>query len=584
MEQEQLDLTQITAIFRRRKWWIIVPFLTIVSIVAVVAVVLPDIYKSTATIMVQDSQISQQVVQSTVTSYADQRIQAITQEITSRTRLLGLVEKYDLLPRKREVLSSEELVAKVEKRIKIETVDAEIKKETQNKPVLLTIAFRLSYEDEDPKKAQLVANEMASYYMTKNLEQREKRVRTTSQFLEDQLRQAKDRLEELETKLAIFREEHLEELPEFTSLNMQKLEKLNGDIGNIGMQLRSIEEQKATIKGNLAQVDPFTRAGAGVLSNEERVQQAMIERATLAGKYSDKHPLVQAKDREIANLEEKFEAGGRLARLRDKLQDVETKLSALRGKYTDQHPAVVSKMHELENVKRELEDLQSRIGKPAAKPTNETPTNPAYLALKADVDKLEVSAASLRSEKERLEQQVSDVYEKLHSSPQVSKEYNELTTDYQSAKTHYSEIQQKYFTSQVARGMEEDQLGESFQVVEPAFLPEKPYKPNRLAIVLIGIVLGMGFSVGLASLKEYSDKSVRDAKGLEQLSGRPVLSVIPTILTDEDRMRAKRRRIAAATSAVCAVSLGLIVFHYYIMDLDVFYAKLLRFFEKNMPI
>ena len=87
--------------------------------------------------------------------------------------------------------------------------------------------------------------------------------------------------------------------------------------------------------------------------------------------------------------------------------------------------------------------------------------------------------------------------------PQVAIEYNEMSTDYEIAKAHYNEIQQKLMAAQVSQGMEEERLGETFQIVEPAFMPERPYKPNRLAIVLIGLVLGIGVSVGLASLREY---------------------------------------------------------------------------------
>ena len=101
----------------------------------------------------------------------------------------------------------------------------------------------------------------------------------------------------------------------------------------------------------------------------------------------------------------------------------------------------------------------------------------------------------------------------------MAKEYNEMETEYQIAKAHYNEIQQKLLGARVSQGMEEEQLGETFQVVEPAFLPEKPFKPNRLAIVLIGIVLGTGVSVGAASLKEFTDKSIRDRTGLEEITG-----------------------------------------------------------------
>ncbi|MGD9505823.1 MAG: lipopolysaccharide biosynthesis protein, partial [Syntrophobacteraceae bacterium] len=144
--EQQLQFQQIKSILWRRKWWLAVPFIIVVSVVTIIAVVLPSIYVSSSTILIQDPQIPDEVVKTGVTSYADQRIQSITQEIMSRSKILALVAKYDLLPKKREKLSAEEVVDAIRDRIKVNTIDAEVKKDTQVKPILLTIAFELSTE------------------------------------------------------------------------------------------------------------------------------------------------------------------------------------------------------------------------------------------------------------------------------------------------------------------------------------------------------------------------------------------------------------------------------------------------------
>ena len=115
--------------------------------------------------------------------------------------------------------------------------------------MLLTIAFSISYEDEDPGKAQAVTNEIVSFYLEKNLESREKVARGTTEFLTEQLKQEKMRMDELQTRLAAFQKEHLEELPEYSALNMQKLERFSQRISDVGMQLRSLEEQRRFSRG-----------------------------------------------------------------------------------------------------------------------------------------------------------------------------------------------------------------------------------------------------------------------------------------------------------------------------------------------
>jgi hypothetical protein len=199
------------------------------------------------------------------------------------------------------------------------------------------------------------------------------------------------------------------------------------------------------------------------------------------------------------------------------------------------------------------------------------------------MDKIGVSISSLKSEKKRLETQMKEVYDKLHAMPEVAKGFQDLDTEYQLARAHFAEIQQKLLAAKVSQGMEEEQLGESFQVIEPAFLPEKPFKPNRIAIMLIGVVLGCGFAVGAAALKEFSDRSIRDAESLESLTSFRVISTIPRIVTAEDIVaRSRRRRVVAATGLCCIVG-TVLAFHFLIMDLDVFYAKVERVMMRKMP-
>ena len=581
MEEQAQDLTRIKGIIKRRKWWLIWPFVATVALAAIICMILPNMYKSTATILIKNQQIPPTLVPSTVTSYAEQRIQTITQEVMSRAKILKLIEKYNLLPNDRDKLTTEEMVAKIRDRITLEPINAEINKETSSRPVLLTIAFTVSYEDEDPKKAQLVTNEISSYYMEKNLESREAHARGTTKFLEEQLKQVKDQVDKLETKLAEYRKAHLEELPEFTNLNMQKLEKLNSDISNINMQIRSLEEQRATLRNKLASIDPYSGASDRVLSPEERLQQAKLERAQLLSKYSPKHPVVLAKNREIALLEKQVGEVNKIGYLKEQLHELELKLADLKSRYSDKHPSVKAVKREIAQVKKEIRTLKTKGGTSATRRVTDA-TNPAYIALKSDLDKINVSVASLKAEKKRLEKQIGEVYKKLHAMPEVAKKYNELETDYENAKAHYQELQQKLLTARVSQGMEEDQLGETFLIIEPAFLPEKPDKPNRIAIMLIGVVLGMGLSVGMAALREYTDKSIRDVETFEKITGAPVLSVIPRIITSDEKIKKRRKKIVLVTSAFGGVIVVLIIFHFFVMDLYVFWAKLSRLVQSKV--
>lgn len=581
MQQGQ-ELNRIKETIIRRKWWLLWPFVILTAAAAITCLVLPNVYKSSAIILIRDQQIPSALVPSTVTTFAEERIQSINQEIMSRTKILTLVDKFDLLEDKRARLTTEDLVERIRKRMSLNAVNAEIHKETQSMPILLTIAFELSYEDENPRKAQLVANEIASYYLAKNVEAREKSARGTAQFLSEQLRQEQKRMDELRTKIAEFREAHIEELPEFMNVNIQKVERLNAKISDINMQVRSLEEQRATIKNNLSMLDPDS-GGDRVLSPADRLRQAKLEQAHLLSKYGESHPAVQAIDQEIKLLEKTAQpAAGTGSEAVERKKELEAKLASLRARYGEQHPSIQSTLYELDRIKKEIAEGQSRDPEKKAGGARK-PTNPAYVGLQSELDKIAVSINSLMEERNRLEAQNKEVYQKMQAMPQVGKQFSEMETEYQIATSHYNEIEHKMLAAQVSQGMEEEQLGESFEIVEPAFLPEKPFKPNRLVVMMIGIVLAAGAGVTVAGLRELTDRTVHDSGALGTASALPVLTIIPPIVTAEDSARKKRNRKLLIAGTLGVILGSVLAFHLLVMDLDVFYAKLERVVLRKVP-
>ena len=580
MGQEQ-ELERIKKIFWRRRGWFLWPLISLLVLTAIICVVLPNIYKSTATVLILNQQIPSTMVPSTVTTYAQERIQAITQEVTSRSKILKLVEKYNLLPDKAKKLTTEDLVDAIRKRISFQTINAEVNKDS-GQPVNLTIAFSISYEDEDPGKAQAVANEIVSFYLEKNLESREKVARGTTEFLTEQLKQEHTRIDDLQTRLADFQKEHLEELPEYSALNMQKLERLSQRLSDIGMQISSAEEQRSILKGDQALLDPYSSSVTSkVLTPSERLQQLQLERAQALSKYSASHPTVKAKDEEITLLESEGKAGRGVDQMTDKLKAAETKLANLKSNYTDKHPAVQSTEREIEKIKAELAELQK--GGQAVSKLDTPPTSPAYITMKSELEKISVSLSSLQAEKKQLEKETKDLLNKLHSMPQVAKQFTEMDTELQSAKVNCNSIEQKLLAARVSQGMEEEKKGESFQVVEPAFLPEKPAKPNRVAIMLAGAVLALGLSVGAAAGREFSDKRIHDVETLQRISGLSVISIIPAMINQAELAALRKRKMVMGVAGLCSVIGVILIVHFFVMDMDIVYAKLGRLVQRKMP-
>src|SRR5437899_862422 len=140
------------AIWRRRKWLAIIAFAVPISAATSLIVFLPNVYRSAATVLVESQQIPESFVQSTVTSTLETRLQTISQEILSRSRLEALINRFGLYPELRKRVPFEDVVEHMRKDIKLDLKGVDVKGARQ-----ATVAFTLSYRGGDPGKVSTIA-------------------------------------------------------------------------------------------------------------------------------------------------------------------------------------------------------------------------------------------------------------------------------------------------------------------------------------------------------------------------------------------------------------------------------------------
>jgi hypothetical protein len=204
------------------------------------------------------------------------------------------------------------------------------------------------------------------------------------------------------------------------------------------------------------------------------------------------------------------------------------------------------------------------------------PDNPAYINLRTQIEAADLEIAALLEHEKEIRKEIARYEKKPESAPIVEKEYLSLIRDHENAKAKYNELTSKYLEAKVALGMEETQRGERFTIIDPAQLPETPNKPNRLAIVVISLVLSLGAGTGAAAVREVMDKSIKSAEQIVQTLNLQVLSVIPLMVSPQER-RAKRIKWATATLASIAVLvIAAILVDQFVMPLDVLWARLQR--------
>lgn len=519
MDNSNVQLYDIICIVKKRKLSLIIPFLTILIIAAVTSLLLPPIYISSSTILIEDQEIPTEYVQTTVTSYVEKRLQEIKQKIMSTSRLQEVIDKYELYVDLKKRKTKEEIIERMRRDINLELISAEVINQRTGQSTSATIAFTLSYEGKnDPGKVQRVASVLASLFLEENIKVRERQVREASSFFEAEINKIEESFRGVEEKISLFKEKHINELPELMQVNMQDVHESEINMERTLEQLRSLKERKAQLTAQLASTSPQ-------IADQERMSMLRLE------------------------------------------------LNRLRTIYSEEYPDIIHVKSEIE----EIEKRQSSHGSSNdADSDGRIPTNPAYISLSSQLSSTQSEISSLLKQLEKYENQSNVLRGYIKATPVVEKEYRKLLMERDSLKLKYDDLMQKYMEARVAQGLEKDQKGERFTLIDPALLPEKPYKPNRLVIFLIGIFFGAVCSAGLTAIMELTDDTIRDGKMLNSLAPYPVLSVIPILYTEKEITRQKGKRATIIALGVITAVVVPVAFHYLVMDVYILWAKLMR--------
>ena len=161
-------------------------------------------------------------------------------------------------------------------------------------------------------------------------------------------------------------------------------------------------------------------------------------------------------------------------------------------------------------------------------------------------------------------------------TPQVERDYRAIVREYESATQQYSETRARQMEAQLAESLERDRKGERFSVVEPPRLPIRPISPNRAAIVVLGFILALGAGMGVVVLAHAMDTRIHGGDVLSREFGISALALIPMIVTDSERRKAKLKRIYAVTGSVLVIPVMLVVLHLAYRPLDVIWFQVAR--------
>lgn len=576
-EEQDKGIAEYLAGLKRRKKQILLASSVLFILSAVIAFVLPAVYRSTATILIEEQEIPPELVRSTITSYADQRIQVISQQVMTRANLMQIVERYNLYPRQRRHETNEEILARMRDDIRLDIVNADVIDRRSGNKTTATIAFTLSYDGETPEGAQKVANELTTLYLNENLKTRQEKAAQTSVFLAEEVRRLSQHISETESKLAAFKAQNVGRLPELVGLNMQLRDRTDSELLETDRQISVLQERKFYLEGQLAQMKPnspmISAGGERILDSSERLKALEAQYASLTGIYSPEHPDVIKMQREINALRKETGGGDSAAEQEKRLTGMRAELASLRDKYSDNHPDVIK-------LKRAIASLEQAAAAPrTAAPRTVKPENPAYITLESQLRAAEKELQTLQAKRNDLKAKMASYEARIEQTPQVERVYLDLNRDHENSLRRYQELKAKQMEAEVAQELEKGSKGERFSLIDPPQYPEKPHSPNRPAILLLGLLLSIGGGLGYGAILESLDQSVKSSKQLLSLGLAPLLATIPYMVNDTERSHKRKTRAVVATSGLAAVVVVVVLIHMLWMPLDVLWYSILRRFS-----
>ncbi len=538
-------------VFKRRSMLFFGVAGAILLLGVIIAYRMPPRFTATGVLLAEEPEVSGQVVHSTVTDYPEERVRVITQRVLTNDNLQKIIDDKHLYPELAGM--PPEARSEFRSHIALSAEDPEILESIMGstKPVG-AMAFSLSFSDPRPLVARDVAKDLVALYLEENQRAREEQATQTIQFLTDESHRLETEIADREKKLADFKTKNAGALPTLALTNMQLLDRAQRDLDAVEQEIRTLRERQALYSSELAQISPqatvLNDQGEPILSPVDRMKMLQRTYAQLSAVYGPGHPDVLKVRRELEALSS---STGLPAFDRDTLQAElaarQDELAAARDKYSESHPDV----QRLEKTIAGLKKAIASAGSSKARPPQITPDNPAYIQKNSQLREASVDLQAALQRREELRARLNGLEGRLTTSPEVERDYNTLNRGYQQLVEQYNDTQRKLREAQASLNLEQDSMGERFTVLEQPSMPLSPSEPNRLAVMLLTIVLALGLGAGTVALRERTDATVRHPRDVLAFLDIPPLVAIPYVCNRADIRRRARRWWLAATAA-CA--------------------------------
>jgi polysaccharide chain length determinant protein (PEP-CTERM system associated) len=472
----KLNMEDYLGILRRRLWIVAIPVILFPIVAVGISFFIPPQYLSQTLVIIDQQKVPDEYVKAVISSDLDGRLASMREQILSRSRIQPIIERYNLYGNSH--LSLDDRLDVVRKGISIKPIHSDISR-AGGLP-----GFYISFTANDARTAQLVCGEITSLFLTANLKQREDMAVGTTDFIKNQLADAKRNLDEQDAKLAAFQREYVGKLPGEGSPNVNMLTSLNTQLEAATQQLSRMEQDKVYMESMLT-------------------QQISAAQASAPGATQTVTPQVQQSE----------------------LQALLAQEADLTTRYTPDYPDVIT-------VRRKIAELRKKMDAPAPVVAPATPTaatrydTPAIQQLRSQIHAAELGIQAKRAEQSNIQRNVAIYQDRIQSSPLVEEQYKELTRDYATAQKFYDDLLAKMNQSKMASALETQMQGEQFRIMDPPNLPDSPSYPKRQIFAVGGLAGGLALGLLIVGLLEYRNTALRSERDIWAFTRLPTLAVI----------------------------------------------------------
>ena len=533
-----LDIEDYIDVVRRHRAWILGPLFAALVVSVVVAFLWPDTYISTAIIRVVPPQVPEIYVPSNITTDMQSRVNSMEKTILSRATLTNLITTQGLYPKERARKPLDDVIEDMRSHdIRISNVQLlSTTNAKQNYP-----AFSVSFSYNNRFTAQKVATDLVARFLEENQRQVTTQTGATTAFITDRHTEAKQKLDEIESRLSAFRANHMGNLPEEQGNNYAHLNAAQSQMFNLSTEMARNNQEKLLL--------------------ENQLRTYKDELATLKDPASQSTVLQQRNER--------------LAEKEHEIQQLEQYLTNLREHYKDTYPDVQNAVTRLATAKKQRESIvKEDAGK---KPEAAAPlVSPGFVkesrdleaavkAVAAQIETKDMQSEELRKQAAQIQESIHALQGRLESTPVGIKEYDELIRDRELARQEYEKLDRELSSSEGATKLINRQQGERLEQLDPPSLPQTAAEPKRPVIVAIGTGIGLIIGLCLAGAREVKDTSLKNLKDVRAYTQLPVLGSVP--LLENDVVVRRRKRLSwLAWSTACLVGVVIMsssVVYYY---------------------